>query len=970
VALRGKAAEQLSRFQSVLADRYAIEGTLGTGGMAAVYLAQDLKHRRKVAIKVLHPELAAGVGPDRFLREIQIAANLAHPHIVTLIESGEAGGFLYYVMPLIEGESLRERVVREGPLPVNDCVRILRDIADALAYAHRRGVVHRDIKPGNILLSGQHALVTDFGVAKALHEAAKSETLTTGGLSIGTPAYTSPEQAAADPNVDHRTDIYSIGVLAYEILTGRPPFVDLSPQSILSAHVTKIPVAVAKHRADVPLALADVVMTCLEKNPADRYQRAEDLAVGLEALATPTKGTTPTRATLAAGASGWRGRRLVVPIVAVVTLGALAIGVLRSRSAPDLDPNVIAVAPFDVLGAKLETWREGLVDLLSASLDGAGPLKTVSPSAVIKEWNGRTEPRAAAELGANLGAGLVVYGRLVAAGNDSARVAGTLYDAVAREIIAEFSFRDLADRVDRLADSLALRIMGELSQRRPLGVWRLASLGAASPAALKEFLRGEQHYRRFELDSAKHYYERAIELDSTFALAHNRRAYALGWSLHSDPEYILSLLRAGAFNHGLARRESLLVVADSLEGAMSGFVGDSASWSRAQRIFTTLEYAVQEYPLDPQVWYKLGEARYHRPHLGATPEEALEAFARAVTLDSAFVPAYKHLAELTLLLEGPDAARPIVEAHLVRGGSGELTEAERVTALLLDPDRANTAEVERRVAGLSTEGSYQVWYDLKWWPDSGETAVRVARTWVAGEKGETTAARVSLAQSLSFRGHLRDAYGVADTSVTYIFAELARLGAVPSEIAQAVFHQYLRDRFWSGVYSALPFWAESRDTASLRQAARWWDSLESAASPPTAAVASSFGSAAYAHLALALGDSAGALERLAALPVWPCYGCYQEQLTRARLLTALGRDAEAVDLLDRMPFHLQFGPPADAVLVALDRGRLHERLGNREEAIPAYSFVIDAWRSPDPALEPFVEEARTAIARLTREPRR
>ncbi|NNG16694.1 MAG: protein kinase [Gemmatimonadales bacterium] len=970
MALRGKAAEQLRRFQSVLADRYAIEGTLGTGGMATVYLARDLKHRRKVALKVLHPELVSGVGPDRFLREIQIAANLAHPHIVTLIESGEAGGFLYYAMPLIEGESLRERVVREGPLPVNDCVRILRDIADALAYAHGHGVVHRDIKPGNILLSGQHALVTDFGVAKALHEAAKSETLTTGGLSIGTPAYTSPEQAAADPNVDHRTDIYSIGALAYEILTGRPPFVDLSPQSILSAHVTQTPVPVSKHRSDLPPALADVVMKCLEKDPADRYQRAEKLAAELEALATPTKGTTLTSAPITAGASRWRGRRLMVPLVAVLALGAVAIGIYQSRSSPDLDPDVIAVAPFDVLGAKLDTWREGMVDLLSASLDGAGPLKTVSPSAVIKEWNGRTEPRAAAELGANLGAGLVVYGRLVAAGNDSARVAATLYNAVSREIIAEFSYRDLADRVDRLADSLALRIMGELSQRRPLGVWRLASLGASSPAALKEFLRGEQHYRRFELDSAKHYYERAIELDSTFALAHNRRAYSIGWSVHYDPEYIQSLLRAGAFNHGLARRESLLVVADSLDGAMSSFVGDSASWTRARRIFTTLEYAVQEYPLDPQVWYKLGEVRYHRPYLGATPEDALRAFARAVALDSAFVPAYKHLAELTLLLEGPDAARPIVQAHLARGGSGELTEVESVTAQLLDPGRAGTEEVQQLVEGLSTEGFYQVWYDLKWWPDSAETASRVARAWATGREGDTTAARVSLAQSLSFRGHLREAYDVTDTSITAIFAELARWGAVPPDTARAVFDQYLRDRYWSGIYGALPFWAASRDTASLRQAVGWWDSLQAAGTPQTAAVATYFGTAARAHLAVARGDSAGALELLEALPTWPCYSCYHEEHTRARLLAASGRHGEAVELLDRMPFHLQHGPPAEAVLVALERGRIHERLGNVDDAIAAFSFVINAWRSPDPELEPFVEESRTAIARLTSEPRR
>ena len=220
--------DNLDRLKAALSDRYAIEHELGAGGMATVYLAEDLKHHRKVAVKVMRPELAAAIGVERFVREIEIAANLTHPHILMLIDSGEADGFLYYVLPYIDGESLRDKLVREGELPINDAVRVLRDVVDALAKAHSLGVIHRDIKPENVMLSGRHALVTDFGVAKAVTEATGSQQLTTAGVALGTPAYMAPEQAAADPHVDHRADIYAVGALAYELLAGRPPFTGIN----------------------------------------------------------------------------------------------------------------------------------------------------------------------------------------------------------------------------------------------------------------------------------------------------------------------------------------------------------------------------------------------------------------------------------------------------------------------------------------------------------------------------------------------------------------------------------------------------------------------------------------------------------------------------------------------------------------------------------------------------------------------
>ena len=227
-------SDTFERLKAALANRYAIEHELGAGGMATVYLAEDLKHERKVAVKVLRPDLAAVLGVERFLREVRIEANLSHPHILPLYDSGEADGFLYYVMPYVDGESLRDKLSREGELPIAEAVRILREVADALSHAHEQGVVHRDIKPDNVMLSGRHAMVTDFGVAKAVSQATGREQLTTAGVAIGTAAYMAPEQAAADPNVDHRADIYAFGVLAYEMLTGRPPFTGTSPQMVLS----------------------------------------------------------------------------------------------------------------------------------------------------------------------------------------------------------------------------------------------------------------------------------------------------------------------------------------------------------------------------------------------------------------------------------------------------------------------------------------------------------------------------------------------------------------------------------------------------------------------------------------------------------------------------------------------------------------------------------------------------------------
>ncbi|HRZ10034.1 MAG TPA: protein kinase, partial [Gemmatimonadales bacterium] len=331
---------QFDRVAAALADQFRLDRELGQGGMATVYLAEDLKHHRKVAVKVLRPELAASLGPDRFFREIEVAAKLQHPHILPLFDSGASGGaagspdFLWYAMPFVDGETLRDRLARTGELPVHDAIRILIEVADALAEAHKHGVAHRDIKPENILLSGRHALVSDFGVAKAVSEATGRQQLTTAGVALGTPAYMAPEQAAADPHLDHRVDIYALGVLAYELLTGRTPFSGRTPQETLAAHVMQAPEPVSRLRPGISPAFEALVMKCLAKRPADRFQSAEELVAALEPLATPSGGMTPTYTQPVTGVAPLvpAGRKRVVRAAAlVIVLGS--VGMLMTRRA-------------------------------------------------------------------------------------------------------------------------------------------------------------------------------------------------------------------------------------------------------------------------------------------------------------------------------------------------------------------------------------------------------------------------------------------------------------------------------------------------------------------------------------------------------------------------------------------------------------------------------------------------------------
>ncbi len=436
------------RLAAALADRYRIEHEIGEGGTAVVYLAEDLKHQRRVAIKVLRPQVAVALGPERFEDEIRIAARLHHPHILQVFDSGEADGFLYYVMPYVEGQSLRERIQQADPIPYPVVARLLYEVADALAEAHKAGIVHRDIKPENILLAGKHVVVTDFGIAKAISDASERKSSTSLGMALGTPAYMSPEQASSDPSLDHRADIYALGIVGYEMLAGHTPFSG-SAQQVLTSHLTTKPEAITIARPGVPVGLANVVMKALAKDPAERWQSAEAMQQQLEPLlnTTSNSGWTPTVAVPAAARAA-KPRMLGIGIAvaaALLVVGLLAWNRLHTPAAPPADalagtsaaaagttsaatatadagvnPKSIAVLPFENLSSDKDNayFAEGIQDEILTRLAKVGDLKVISRTSTQRY---ASQPDNLKEIAKALGVANIVEGSVQKVG-DAVRI--------------------------------------------------------------------------------------------------------------------------------------------------------------------------------------------------------------------------------------------------------------------------------------------------------------------------------------------------------------------------------------------------------------------------------------------------------------------------------------------------------------------------------------------------------------------
>ena len=673
-------ADLLAKLRTGLSDRYRVERELGRGGMAIVLLAEDLKHKRRVAIKVLQPELALNLGTPRFLQEITIAASLAHPHILPVHDSGEASGLLYYVMPYVEGESLRDHLRREGPLQLDEALRITRQIADALEYAHARNVVHRDIKPENILLEAGHAVVSDFGIARAM-TAAGADDLGETGVILGTPAYMSPEQAVGDRVVDGRSDIYSLGCVLYEMLTGTPPFSGESAEAVLEQHLTAPPATLT----EVPEAVDAVVQRALQKTRSARFATARELAdalPGSDALIVNRR----------------RGRRriaaigVVAMLVATVAIASVA---LRARSPVPPAAAVMAVLPLVSAAPDTGLTRLGrdLVVTLSAGLEGAGKIRTIDALTVLAQTRG-SGPLAleeGARLAGLLGASSFVHGA-VARVDSQIRIDVAVFTTANREPLARASAIAPARQVHALTDSLTQAIMRALWRAPHAPAPTLAATTTRSLPALQAFLEGEYASLENRWKDAADAYARAMAADSTFWLARWRYSYARWWYLDAVDDAILNPLYA--HRNALPDRDRLVLESWWTDSFPLGL-------ARAREV-------VRRFPDYWPGWMQYSDVLFHTgPVYGHDPSEAQEALERTVALNPSFLAAWEHLLWASMDRDTVATARALGALERLGFGSAsrtefgfDLTRVYRVDVELARSGRLDEALVDSIVEDL------------------------------------------------------------------------------------------------------------------------------------------------------------------------------------------------------------------------------------------------------------------------------
>jgi serine/threonine-protein kinase len=892
----------IERLQDAIGAAYRVERELPLGGLGRLFLAEETASGRQVVVQVLPPDVAARTNPETFRQSVERAARLRHPAILPVVSAGGDAGLLWCVSLHAAGESLRFRLLREGAVLYDEAVQVLRDAADALAYGHARGVCHGDLKPDNMFLRDGRAVLADYGVLCALHAA--------GGV----------EGSAPDP----AADLHALAAVGRAMLVGGP--------------------------AGMPAPVAEV-----ERFPSATQFRD---ALGITRLMRR------------------RRRRLVRGgVIAAGVLAAFALAASAWRARSRLDGNRLVVAPFEVLtpDAEYALWREGLVDVLSANLDGAGPLYTVAPSVAIRSWNGSYDMSSAADLGRRTGARLALYGRVLRTGGDTIRLTARLIDVTSSgRAMAELQLVDPESRLDRLADSLTVALLRELGRSRPIGAVRAASLGSSSLPALKAFLAGEQFYRRTEWDSALASYERAITLDASFALAYYRAGLVQGWVRTSGDSVSTGyLVRAAALNRGLPPRDSMMLMAESLGAAVDEGFGPRY-WGDYRRLYATVSEATRRYPADPEVWYEAAEVQYHYPFFSSTGA-MLDAFDRAIALDSLFAPAYIHPIELALQQGDRARARRYIDAYLRQRPRDIYADGVRLTRLLLDARTARSNAVRQILDSASADLLASAMHQFRGWADSTETSVLLTRIMARGRPGSGAysdggASTDELVSALAYHGHLAEALATTPAPEPWLVASAAILGALPADSAAPRLARSLRDDpLWprSAAVLAAPWFAGRRDTASLGELARRADSLARASvhAPHLRAYGEYVADGARAFLRLALRDTAGAIGGLVALPDTACERCTTWQVARGVLLADARRNREAAALLEQDTPGSYY--PTDGLWM-MARARVAERLGDRATARAAYQYVRDVWRRADAALQPYVEEARTALERLGR----
>jgi serine/threonine-protein kinase len=664
--------------QARLSGSYTLGRELSGGGMSRVFVAEDASLGRTVVIKVLAPELAAGLNAERFKREIMLAAQLQHPHIVPVLSAGIADENPYFVMPFVVGESLRNRLLAETGLPLAETVSVLRDVAKALSFAHEQGVVHRDIKPDNVLLAGGSAVVTDFGIAKAISSsavAAPGGTLTQVGTSLGTPAYMSPEQAAGDPNADSRSDFYSFGVMAYEMVCGKTPFHDRAPHALIMAHIAEPPEPIERLVPAVPSPLAHLIMRCLSKNPVDRPQSAremlEDLddvdlsgqrlrsGTGYPAASTAAKsgfdpridtgpnayadGTVMVQApTGTTTRAKWSKRPVIagVAVVAIVVAAFIGMRAVRGSSSAGLDDRALAVLPFRVASAdpSHHYLREGMVDLIAAKLSGED-LRALDPRTLLDAWRqaGGTDANdlsrdASLDLARQLKAGKALLGDVVGTPNRLVLTV-SLLGVRGGDQIARVSVEGPPDSLSSLVNQLATQLMTQTSGE---AAGRMTNLSSTSLPALRAYLDGQARLRRGDAQTAAKDFERALKEDSTFALAGLGLRLATGW--YGDPALGNQGIRiAWKEKARLSQRDQALLVA---------LAGPRYPESSSNvELFKAREQYLSQAPDNAEAWYLLADQIFHYGSamgIRDWEERSLAGFKKAMELDSTYLPGYSH----------------------------------------------------------------------------------------------------------------------------------------------------------------------------------------------------------------------------------------------------------------------------------------------------------------------------------------
>ena len=964
----------LDRLKAALADRYAVERELGSGGMAIVFLARDPKHDREVAIKVLRPELAAALGTERYLQEIHIAARLNNPHILPLHDSGETDGLLYYVMPYVEGESLRDRLDREKQLPVEEALQIAREVATGLSYAHSQGVVHRDIKPENVLLSGETAVITDFGIARAI-SAAGGTRLTATGIAIGTPTYMSPEQVAGDRELDARSDLYSLGCLLYEMLAGEPPFTGPTVEAVIGKHVSAPPPQVTVARSAVPPVISAAIQRALAKAPADRYGTVSQFREALKLeIVSGERAVTERRSPL-------KPLAIATAVVAVL----LAVVVLWPRGARDVDPEQVAVMPFRVTGPGVEYLREGMVDLLAAKLTGEGGPRAVDQRTVLSAWRraGGTatsdlSQEEALEIAQSIGAGRLLQGSVVETPQGNVLEA-TLVEVPSGRPLAQARVEGASDslhfQIDDLTARLLARQAGEAEQR-------LASLTSTSLGALKAYLDGEALFRRGQYPEAADRFGRAVELDSTFALAALGLVSAKQWTVGAFDS--LGVALAWRHRDRLSRRDR----AQAVWFAGSRYPEPSNTADRVRNLELWLEVA----PDRPDAWYWGGEGYYHYGALidpETHRERSTEYFRRAFELDSSFTAPVIHL--ISLAADRGDSAdvRRLSTHYLGIDSTGNMADVVRWRSAIALSNEEALAQLRTRFETMSTqslagimgagiEGGFamedvdRAAEILERRPEAPlQRFVNLLRVHDAHlARGRPSAAlRVNRAIEVLRLGagatlDVLDAlYAGGDRSAAAVAAR--RLDAWVASLGQGNEPNRAGAACGGSLWHAVQGQTDglSEPIALLRQVR----------SPPADAATYHVSVLCAATLEALLAAAGGgpdlpsALAQLDSLVQvgfgFPWQMVAVATLTSARLHERRGdRESALAAVRRRTRYAGTYLAPA-----LREEGRLVAQLGDREGAVRAYEHYLTLMSDPEPSLQPDVEQVRAELARLVGE---